>query len=189
MAKKIILTEEQLKRITSLINEDFDSHIYDLILDKYNEVGIGGMDEDEVAYLKSGGETDIPSSFKESEKQSYNDGYGNDDNTDDDKELGSFLNDMGVDTSDYDDEETQVREVSELLDVAGSYNTKKTDTHVAFFMNFDEKIYNELKRIFGGLNTKDNFGNEIKILLTDNKTKIALVLPLSWEDKLFGEDV
>jgi hypothetical protein len=116
---------------------------------------------------------------EEDEEDDYDDDEDNDDNN----------NNESDDGSDYDDEETQVREVSELLDVAGSYNTKKTDTHVAFFMNFDEKIYNELKRIFGGLNTKDNFGNEIKILLTDNKTKIALVLPLSWEDKLFGEDV
>ena len=46
MAKKIILTEEQLKRISLLVNEEIDSQIYDLILDKYNEVGLGGMDED-----------------------------------------------------------------------------------------------------------------------------------------------
>ena len=63
MAKKIILTEEQLKRMSLLINEQFDSYIYDLILDKYNDVGMEGMDEDEIAYLKSGGESNVPERF------------------------------------------------------------------------------------------------------------------------------
>lgn len=161
MAKKIILTEEQLKRISSLINEDFDSHIYDLILDKYNEVGIEGMDEDEVAYLKSGGETEIPASFKEPEKN-YDLGLGDDDN----------------------DEQRQIRELSEILDVR-SYETKKSDTHLAIFFHFEPAIYDEMIRIFGGAETKDNFGNYIKVLSKNNE--VIVIIPLSWEDKLFGE--
>jgi hypothetical protein len=163
MAKKIILTEEQFKRIASSINEDFDSHIYDLVLDMYNEYGLGGMAEDEIAYLKSGGETNIPVSLREPEK---NYDLGNEDNDG--------------------DEETQIREVSELLDVV-DYEKKRSDTHILFLFNYSDNVYDELIRIFGGVILTDNFGNTIKIKLIDKNAKIALVLPLSWEDKLFGE--
>jgi hypothetical protein len=37
---------------------------YDAILDLYNEVGIQGMSNDEVDYLKSGGQTELPQRFK-----------------------------------------------------------------------------------------------------------------------------
>ena len=160
MAKKIILTEEQLKRITLLINEDFDSHIYDLILDKYNEVGLDGMDEDEVEYLKSGGETEIPASFKEPER-----------NYDLDNEDG--------------DEETQIRELGEILD-GRRFEGKRSDTHLAIFLDFEQAVYDEIVRIFGGTETEDNLGNYIKVLSKNGK--IVVVIPLSWEDKLFGED-
>jgi hypothetical protein len=164
MAKKIILTETQLKRMASLINEDFDSHIYDLILDKYNEVGLEGMAEDEIAYLKSGGESEIPVSFKEPEKN---------------YDLGN--------EEEESDEQTQIREVGELLDVS-HYEIKRSETHVLFLIDYAENIYNELVRIFGGVKSTDNFGNVIRIRMVDNDARIGLVLPLSWEDKLFGED-
>lgn len=163
MAKKIILTETQLKRISSLINEDFDSHIYDLILDKYNEVGLEEMDEDEVAYLKSGGETEIPLSFKEPEKN-YDLGFGDEDS----------------------DEETQVRELSEII-AGRNMETLKSDTHFAMIINFEQPVYDEIIRIFGGKETKDNYGNVIKIMTKGNK--IIVAVPLSWEDKIFGEDI
>lgn len=160
MAKKIILTETQLKRISSLINEDFDSHIYDLILDKYNEVGLEEMDEDEVAYLKSGGETEIPLSFKEPEKN--------------------------YDLGNEGDEETQIRELGEILD-GRRFENKRSDTHLAILIDFEQSVYDEIVRIFGGTETEDNLGNYIKVLSRDGK--IVVVIPLSWEDKLFGEDV
>jgi hypothetical protein len=163
MAKKIILTEEQLKRISSLINEEFDSHIYDLVLDIYNEYGLDGMADDEIAYLKSGGETEIPFSLREPEKN-YNLGLGNRDS----------------------DEETQIRELSEILD-GRLFENKRSDTHLAIFLDFEQPVYDEIVRIFGGTETEDNLGNYIKVLSKDGK--IVVVIPLSWEDKLFGEDV
>jgi hypothetical protein len=165
MAKKIILTEEQLKRISSLINEDFDSHIYDLILDKYNEVGLGGMEEDEINYLKSGGETEIPTSLREPEKQSYTEGGDGDD-------------------------ETAARELMELAEAQG-YRLIKEENVTNIFairLEFTEEIYSEVLRIFGGMEYRDSMNNLIKINVNDKKTKISVILPMSWYDLMFNED-
>jgi hypothetical protein len=165
MAKKIILTEEQLKRISSLINEDFDSHIYDLILDKYNEVGLGGMEEDEINYLKSGGETEIPTSLIEPEKQSYTEGGDGDD-------------------------ETAARELMELAEAQG-YRLIKEENVTNIFairLEFTEEIYSEVLRIFGGMEYRDSMNNLIKINVNDKKTKISVILPMSWYDLMFNED-
>ena len=165
MAKKIILTEEQLKRISSLINEDFDSHIYDLILDKYNEVGLGGMEEDEINYLKSGGETEIPTSLREPEKQSYTEGGDGDD-------------------------ETAARELMELAEAQG-YRLIKEENVTNIFairLDFTEEIYSEVLRIFGGMEYRDSMNNLIKINVNDKKTKISVILPMSWYDLMFNED-
>jgi hypothetical protein len=165
MAKKIILTEEQLKRISSLINEDFDSHIYDLILDKYNEVGLEGMEEDEINYLKSGGETEIPTSLREPEKQSYTEGGDGDD-------------------------ETAARELMELAEAQG-YRLIKEENVTNIFairLEFTEEIYSEVLRIFGGMEYRDSMNNLIKINVNDKKTKISVILPMSWYDLMFNED-
>jgi len=165
MAKKIILTEEQLKRMSLLINEKFDSHIYDLVLDIYNEYGLNGMAEDEVAYLKSGGETEIPFSLREPEKQSYIEGGGGDD-------------------------ETKARELMELAE-AQKYeliNPKNVTHKFAIRFNFTEEIYEEVLRIFGGLEYRDNMNNIITIHVSDGKTNISVVLPMSWYDLMFNEE-
>jgi hypothetical protein len=43
-----------------IINEQFDMDYYDIILDLYNEVGLEGMTDEEIEYLKSGGESNVP---------------------------------------------------------------------------------------------------------------------------------
>jgi translation initiation factor IF-1 len=65
MKKKIIkLTEADLRNIVMrVINEQFDSDYYDIILDLYNEVGLEGMTDEEIEYLKSGGESNVPERF------------------------------------------------------------------------------------------------------------------------------
>jgi hypothetical protein len=177
MAKKIILTEEQLKRVSLLINEQFDSYIYDLILDKYNEVGLEGMDEDEIAYLKSGGETEIPASLKEPKAQPFVEGGQGDD-------------------------EVMARELRELGEAQG-YRLIKSETvpeKFAIRLQFTDDIYNEVLRIFGDMSYRDdpnnsvNFialsdtmNNPVTISINDNKTKISIVLPISWYDLMFNE--
>jgi hypothetical protein len=62
--KNIKLTESDLKKIVlKLLDEQFDYDYYDIILDLYNEVGLEGMTDDEIKYLKSGGESNIPDRF------------------------------------------------------------------------------------------------------------------------------
>lgn len=65
MKKKIIrLTETDLRNIVMrIMNEQFDSDYYDIILDLYNEVGFEGMTDEEIEYLKSGGESNVPERF------------------------------------------------------------------------------------------------------------------------------
>ena len=166
MAKKIILTEEQLIRITSLINEDFDSHIYDLILDKYNDVGIEGMDEDEVAYLKSGGETEIPASFKEPEKK-YDIDLGGDDELDDDDEVNRLI-----------------QALDEIIDIIGMDVIdvqKLNDTEYVLIMPYDEEYYNLMMKDFGGEDVPYT-----KVLADKKLTQMGISIPSSWHDKLFG---
>ena len=62
--KIIKLTESDLRKIVMrIINEQFDSEYYDIILDLYNEVGLEGMTDEEIKYLKSGGESNVPERF------------------------------------------------------------------------------------------------------------------------------
>ena len=65
MKKKIIkLTESDLRNIVvRIMNEQFDADYYDIILDLYNEVGLEGMTDEEIRYLKSGGESNVPERF------------------------------------------------------------------------------------------------------------------------------
>ena len=64
MGKIIKLTESELKDIIKLImTEQFDTDYYDSILDLYNEVGLEGMTDEEIEYLKSGGESNVPERF------------------------------------------------------------------------------------------------------------------------------
>ena len=56
---KIIITEGQY----NLLFEQFDSEYYDIILDLYNEVGLEGMTDEEIEYLKSGGQSNVPERF------------------------------------------------------------------------------------------------------------------------------
>jgi hypothetical protein len=64
MKKIIKLTESDLKKIVlKLLDEQFDYDYYDIILDLYNEVGLEGMTDEEIKYLKSGGESNVPERF------------------------------------------------------------------------------------------------------------------------------
>jgi hypothetical protein len=64
MKRIIKLTEDDLTKIIKrIINEQFDADYYDIILDLYNEVGLEGMTDEEIEYLKSGGESNVPERF------------------------------------------------------------------------------------------------------------------------------
>jgi hypothetical protein len=58
------LTESDLRKIIKrVISEQFDMDYYDIILDLYNEVGLEGMSDEEIEYLKSGGQSNVPERF------------------------------------------------------------------------------------------------------------------------------
>ena len=64
MKKIIKLTESDLRKIIKrVISEQFDMDYYDIILDLYNEVGLEGMSDEEIEYLKSGGQSNVPERF------------------------------------------------------------------------------------------------------------------------------
>ncbi len=64
MRKIIKLTESDLRKIIKrVISEQFDMDYYDIILDLYNEVGLEGMSDEEIEYLKSGGQSNVPERF------------------------------------------------------------------------------------------------------------------------------
>jgi hypothetical protein len=65
MRKKTLLEEISRNRKIMGLNEALDMNIYDKILDMYNAYGFKGLSDEEVEYLKSGGETEIPSSFRQ----------------------------------------------------------------------------------------------------------------------------
>jgi hypothetical protein len=183
MAKKIILTEWQLKRISFLINEKFDSHIYDLILDKYNEVGLGGMDKDEIDYLKSGGESDIPTSFKEPEKQydleldnEYGDVYD-----------GEFDDE---DTLDPEEIESLIKTLDEIVDMIGRNNItaeKLADNMYVLVMPYNEDYFQLLLDSFGNEDREVSEGFT-KVIGSRKSGKMGIRIPTSWYKKIFGED-
>ena len=181
MAKKIILTEEQLIRISLLVNEEFDSHIYDLILDKYNEVGLDGMDEDEIAYLKSGGETDIPSSLKEPEKQ-YDLGLDN--------EYGGDVYDGEFDdedTLDQDEIDALIMALDEIIDMIGRNNVtaeKLADNMYVLIMPYNEDYFQLLLDSFGNEDREVSEGFT-KVIGSRKSGKMGIKIPTSWYNKIF----
>lgn len=182
MAKKIILTEEQLKRISFLINEEFDSHIYDLILDKYNEVGLEGMSQDEIDYLKSGGETEIPTSFREPEKQ-YDLGL--------DSEYGGDVYDGEFDDEDtLDPEEINalIMSLDEIIDMVGRNNVtaeKLADNMYVLVMPYNEDYFQLLLDTFGNEDREVSEGFT-KVIGSRKSGKMGIRIPTSWYNKIFG---
>ena len=184
MAKKIILTEEQLKRISSLINEEFDSHVYDLILDKYNEVGLEGMDEDEVEYLKSGGETDIPVSFRQPEKQ-YDTSFLNDDEFDnvyDDEDDDDVLDPKEIDAL--------IMTLDEIIDMVGRNNVTAesflgSSNEYELTMPYNEDYFQLLLDTFG-IEDREVSEGFTKVIGSRKSGKMGIRIPTSWYNKIFG---
>jgi len=102
MKKRIIkLTESDLRKIVlRVINEQLDMDYYDIFLDLYNEVGLEGMTDDEIKYLKSGGESSVPDRF-----------------------LGG-----DVDIEDEEEKSEDMRELDAFKEIMDGFNHKVVDT-------------------------------------------------------------
>ena len=64
---------QRIKEMMGLLTED--NHYYDEILDLYSEVGMEGLSKDEIDYLKSGGQTELPNRFKSQQSQEKHDEF------------------------------------------------------------------------------------------------------------------
>ena len=64
---------QRIKSMMGLLTED--NHYYDEILDLYSEVGMEGLSKDEIDYLKSGGQTELPKRFKSEMSQEKYDNF------------------------------------------------------------------------------------------------------------------
>lgn len=164
--------------MTTLINEDFDSHLYDLILDKYNEVGMEGMAQDEIEYLKSGGESEIPASMRQPEPKKVNI----------DKLISGGDDDYG-DTMESDGDVHEIlRNLSELYDSQNGtlYKTSEIDNFFLIRFVYSEELFREIINIMHGQERyKDNFGNYIKVGVDTGKTRIGIGIPLMYFNDFF----
>jgi hypothetical protein len=82
------------------------------------------------------------------------------------------------------------RELMELSEAQG-YRLIKSENvpeKFAIRLQFTEDIYGEVLRIFGGMEYRDGMGKLVKVDVDDQKTKISVVLPMSWYDLMFNED-
>lgn len=160
---KIIVTEEQTKK---LLDEEYNEYYYNIILDKYNDVGESGMSPDEVDYLKSGGESPLPKMFDtEDEKPAYN--LDNDSDSDDDLHKGQLF--------------------SEIMDAHG-YDYKKLNEDIFIIkMTFDKTIYDMVIQIFGDTDSKDSNGKTIRIRINENTGVLGVGFPVEWYNIIFGE--
>ena len=64
---------QRIKKMMGLLTED--NHYYDEILDLYSEVGMEGLSKDEIDYLKSGRQTELPNRFKSQQSQEKHDEF------------------------------------------------------------------------------------------------------------------
>lgn len=160
---KIIVTEQQTKK---LLDEEYNEYYYNIILDKYNEVGESGMAPDEVEYLKSGGDSQLPRMFDtEDEKPVYN---------------------MDSDT-DSEEDIHKGRLFSEIMDSHG-YDYKKLNDDVFIIkMKHDKVIYDMVMEIFGDMDSTDSNGKTIRIRINEKTNTLGIGFPVEWYDIIFGE--
>lgn len=95
-----------------LVNEEYNEY-YDKILDLFSEVGLDGLSKDEIDYLKSGGQTDLPIRFKSQQSQEKYD------------EFVKGNNSTELTTSDWQD----IFDLQKIID--------KSPTQVCVINNFD----------------------------------------------------
>jgi hypothetical protein len=164
---KIILTEKQIKR---LINEQFDQEIMDMILDKYNEVGLKGLEPNEIEYLKSGGESETPYYNQNTEPTYSNDIFKN-----------SSYNDYGDDDDDTIDEDDILMHLSDLIDMMTIIDIIRNDAHFTLLIKYEKSIYDELINIF-----KTEKSSDVMFEANNKQTKIGIKLPNRWYQTLFG---
>jgi len=104
-----------LKSFQQFVLESFSSPEYDEILDLYSEVGKEGMTQDEIEYLQSGGETELPKRFKTELSQQKYDNHAS----------GNNFNEVKLNDDDWSD----IFSLNEII--------KKSDDEVRVVNNYE----------------------------------------------------
>ena len=164
--------QEQISRMKSMMGLLIENNeYYDEILDLYSEKGFEGMTDDEIDYLKSGGQTELPKRFKQYDSESKNE-----------------LQNLGV--KDLKTEEWQdIFQLQKIINSNfGNVQYKNSFESEGFYLNnlchlifdYDKETLNELENL--------NYSNMMEKLeyptieIIDNK--IYYVIPKNWLNHL-----
>jgi hypothetical protein len=164
--------QEQISRMKSMmgiITED--NEFYDRILDLYSEVGIEGLSKDEIDYLKSGGQTELPSRYKsEISQEKYNDFV-----------KGSEM--VELKTSDWQD----IFELQKIIDDSSEqvYATNNFDDIGFFLWSLCSLVFPKNEEIIKRLKKLNNYNPELSVIKDD---KYQYVILKSYLEHLSGLD-
>jgi len=164
--------QEQISRMKSMMGLLIENNeYYDQILDLYSEKGFEGMTDDEIDYLKSGGQTKLPIRFKQYDSESKN-----------------KLQNLGVE--DLKTEEWQdIFQLQKIINSNfGNVQYKNSFESAGFYLNnfchlifdYDKETLNELKDL--------NYSNIMEKLKSPTieiiDDKIYYVIPKNWVNQL-----
>ena len=164
--------QEQISRMKSMMGLLIENNeYYDEILDLYSEKGFEGMTDDEIDYLKSGGQTKLPIRFKQYDSESKNQ-----------------LQNLGVE--DLKTEEWQdIFQLQKIINSNfGNVQYKNSFEGVGFHLNnfchlifnFDKETLNELEDL-NYSNIMEKLGSSTIEIIDD---KIYYVIPKNWVNQL-----
>jgi hypothetical protein len=168
MKKIVKLTENDLISLIKMIIKESSTNIYyDQILDLYNEVGLEGMTEDEIEYLKSGGESELPERFKEEESLDSDDEH------------------FAIQWENLDMLKRIVERVQTDIQYPYDDEEKPLNLYFVIVFKYHKKLFEKLTEMFGD-KPINAAGKKVRpVKLTDND--IWLTIPKSWFDELFSE--
>jgi hypothetical protein len=152
--------------LRDIISEQYNEEYYNEILDLYNKAGIEGMSEDEIQYLKSGGESKVPSRFG--------------DDTDEMNDDEHFI----VDWMMLDKLKKIVERIPRDFDFPYDEMEKPLNLYFVLKLKFSKKLFEYLYNHFGEKPIKGGKVSVRPVKLKDDM--IYLTIPKSWFDELFG---
>jgi len=167
MKKNIKIKETKLVDIfKKLVSEQYSEEYYNQILDLYNEVGFEGMSEDEIEYLKSGGESKLPSRFGSDEDEMNDDEH--------------FI----VDWMMLDKLKQIVERIQSDFDFPYDKMEKPLNLYFVLKLKFSKKLFDFLFSKFGDKPIKGGNVSVRPVKIKDDM--IWLTIPKSWFDELFN---